>query len=43
MAKLNVKWIIHSTFLLSYEGEANIKILIDPFLEPLGDEKSRYL
>ena len=43
MARLRVKWIIHSTFLLTYEGEETVKILIDPFLEPLGDKKEEVL
>ena len=43
MPSLEVLWIIHSGFLLDYKGEEEIRILIDPFLEPLGEKKNEYL
>ncbi len=44
MASLKVLWIIHSGFLLEYnDGKESVRTLIDPFLEPLGEEKKKYL
>lgn len=43
MPSLEVRWIIHSTFLVTYKDEEQVNILIDPFLEPLGEEKNKIL
>jgi L-ascorbate metabolism protein UlaG (beta-lactamase superfamily) len=43
MTDIRVTYIIHSTFLIDYSGEEGVRILIDPFLEPLGDEKKVWL
>jgi L-ascorbate metabolism protein UlaG (beta-lactamase superfamily) len=43
MVSITVKWIIHASFLLSYKDDTEIKIVVDPFLEPLGDKKSKEL
>lgn len=44
MSSLEVLWIIHAGFLLDYKMKTGeIRILIDPFLEPLGEKKKEYL
>lgn len=44
MASLKVTWIIHSGFILEYTtSNTAVKMVVDPFLQPLGDLKSRWL
>ncbi len=44
MSHLKVTWIIHSGFILEYiDGTNSVKIVVDPFLQPLGDTKEKWL
>lgn len=41
--KLNVTWIAHACFLLEYENKCKIRVVVDPFLEVLGDRKKEWI
>ncbi len=44
MTSLKATWIIHSGFILEYnDGNTSVKVVVDPFLQPLGDLKNEWL